>query len=94
MAVNWERYREIDLQADDLHRLRPAKVTVEFDEFVELKRAVLLLRRIIGVDDGSDLRIVEEQMAAIATKIYRQFASDPDVIALREEQMELLEEER
>lgn len=92
--VNWERYNEIDRQVDELGRANPVTVTVSLDEYIELKRAVLLLRRIMGPDGNADLRFVEAQAGAIAAKINEQFANDPRVQELRAEQMAMLEKDQ
>lgn len=88
--VNWERYNEIDREADEISRANPVTITVSYDAYIELKRAVLLLRRIMGPDGNADLRFVEEQTGAIAGKVYEEFAADPRVQALRAEQVEML----
>jgi len=84
--MDWKRYKQLERDEADLMRAAPIQLTVEYQEFLDFKNAVLLLRRIPGLDVDR----AEVIFAALGGRIYNAFKETPGTTELRAEQMLML----
>jgi hypothetical protein len=95
MAVDWDKYRALQAQGAALNRIGPVTVEYTWDEYLEIKHALMLLRRVRDNTRDGDLDVVERHLTAlVGARINEKFRSRDGAAEIREEAMRVLKEGR
>ena len=93
MSVDWELIKELEAQEAAINAANPVQIEVTWQDWLAIKDAILLLRRIRDNTKDGDLNRVERPITELlAGPINAAFRANPGTAELRAEIMELLKE--